>query len=115
MVDAVDLAAADADDPAVLHADVEPAAVRAEWTCGLNPPIDLTVCELVDANRPVPSSLIRRPISPRVDDGVTHCRSGYPAPDPGKHVKPVGSAERTPNETCPTCYLRHAGTTVSDW
>ena len=94
VVDTVDLAAAHPDDPAVSHTDVKPAPVRAEWTRGLNPPIDRTVCELVDSNRPVPSPRVRRPISPRVDDRVQHCRSGYPAPDPGKHVKPVGSADQ---------------------
>ena len=94
MIDTINVSPANPDDPAVSHTDFKPAPVRAEWTRGLNPPIDRTVCELVDPNRPVPSSLVRRPISPRVDDRVQHCRSGYPAPDPGKHVKPVGSADQ---------------------
>src|SRR5207253_894722 len=73
VVHAIDAAAANADDAAVLHADVHTAAVGAEHACGLDPALRLLGHVLVDADRPLAG--MRRPRSPDVSRrvAVTHC------------------------------------------
>ncbi len=82
-VDPVVGPAPDADDPAVLDADVQPAAVRAEHAGRLDPALGLLGRPLVDADRPVAD--VGRPLAPDVRDAVArrgHARLPRPGPVP---------------------------------
>src|SRR5262249_28138294 len=73
---AVVTAAADADDPAALDADVEPASVGAEDAARLDPPLGLRDRTLVQADRPSPLADVGGPGTPDVLDAVARRRHG---------------------------------------
>ena len=63
-------ATAHANDPAVLHADIEPAAVGAQDTGGLNPSIRLFRDPVIDPFRPLVGASERRSDAPNVMGAV---------------------------------------------
>lgn len=71
VVNAIDRAAADADDSAAVYSDVEPASVRAEDAGRLHPMCRLFDRALVDALRP--TFEIRRPFAPDVRYAIPGC------------------------------------------
>lgn len=72
MIDPIHTPTAHAHDPAVAHADVEGATVRAQHAGRLNPVVDRTFCVLVYANRPLLATLIRSANAPGFRDPIHH-------------------------------------------
>jgi hypothetical protein len=74
MIDAIPNPSAHTDDAPVGNSDVEPAAVRAQHTRRLNPPLDCSLINielLIDPNRPWLADAKRSPFPPDIGDPVS--------------------------------------------
>jgi hypothetical protein len=105
MVDSVDRATAHADDPVVLHGNVDGVAVRVEHRRDLGPTVDVAFCESVlemhvDPHRPGLAGGEWRALSPGIGDAILGHVRRPPHASPvvsGASGRPRGSAGPCPS------------------